>query len=254
MRPAAAVAVLGVALAVGVPTAWSLTRPPASVGASVEEAVGTPSAPSSSPTSSSSAPAASTSRTVPSSSPTASSSPAPVPSSPAAVPALPPAAGIATRDAAPQVAPAPPSPVRLTAPALGVDATVDAVGVDPDGQMTIPAEVDRVGWYRFGPAPGVSGSAVLAGHVDSRTQGLGAMAPLREAAVGDEVQVTDATGGATRWRVVSRELISKQVLPLDRLFSRDGPPRLTLITCGGPFLPEFGSYRDNVVVVAEPIP
>ena len=255
MRPAAATAVLGVALAVGVPTAWSLTRPPATVGAPVEQVVGTPSTPSSFPaTSSSPAPAPSTSRAVPSSSSTPSSSPAPVPPSPAAAPALPPAAGIATRDAAPQVTPAPPAPARLTVPALGVDAAVDAVGVDPDGQMTIPAEVDRVGWYRFGPAPGVPGSAVIAGHVDSRTQGLGAMAPLREASVGDEVQVTDAAGAITRWRVLSRELISKQVLPLELLFSRDGPPRLTLITCGGPFLPEFGSYRDNVVVVAEPIP
>jgi hypothetical protein len=26
-----------------------------------------------------------------------------------------------------------------------------------------------------------------------------------------------------------------------------------LITCGGPFLREFSSYRDNVVVVAEPV-
>ena len=43
------------------------------------------------------------------------------------------------------------------------------------------------------------------------------------------------------------------MLPLDRLFARDGPPRLTLITCGGPFLPEYLSYRDNVVVVAEPL-
>jgi LPXTG-site transpeptidase (sortase) family protein len=139
-------------------------------------------------------------------------------------------------------------------PALGLDAAVDAVGVEPDGQMTVPAEVDRVGWYRFGPTPGDEGSAVIAGHVDSRTQGLGAMAPLREATVGDEVLVTNAAGTATRWRIVSREVISKQVLPLDRLFTRDGPPRLTLITCGGPFLPEFQSYRDNVVVVAEPIP
>jgi sortase (surface protein transpeptidase) len=143
--------------------------------------------------------------------------------------------------------------VRLTAPALGVDSAVDPVGVEPDGQMTIPAEVDRVGWYRFGPAPGDEGSAVIAGHVDDREQGLGAMAPLRDAAVGDEVVVTDAAGTSTRWRVVSREVIEKQVLPLDRLFARTGPPRLTLITCGGPFLPEYRSYRDNVVVVAEPV-
>ena len=119
--------------------------------------------------------------------------------------------------------------------------------------MTLPADVDRMGWYRFGPAPGDDGSAVIAGHVDDREQGLGAMAPLRDAAVGDEVVVSDAAGTSTRWRVVSRELIQKQVLPLDRLFTREGPARLTLITCGGPFLAEFGSYRDNVVVVAEPL-
>jgi sortase (surface protein transpeptidase) len=102
--------------------------------------------------------------------------------------------------------------------------------------------------------PGAPGSAVIAGHVDDRSQGLGALAPLRAAAPGDEVLVTDAAGATSRWRVVSRELITKQALPLDELFRRDGPPRLTLITCGGPFLPEYGSYRDNVVVVAEPIP
>ena len=112
--------------------------------------------------------------------------------------------------------------MRLAVPALGVDTAVDPVGVEPDGQMTLPAEVDRVGWYRFGPAPGADGSAVIAGHVDDREQGLGAMAPLRDAAVGDEVVVTDAAGTATRWRVVSRELIQKQVLPLDRLFAREG--------------------------------
>ncbi len=134
-----------------------------------------------------------------------------------------------------------------------VDAAVDAVGVEADGQMTIPAEVDRVGWYRFGPAPGAPGSAALAGHVDSREQGLGAMAPLREAAVGTEVLLSDRNGTTTRWRVVSRDLMRKQALPLDTLFRRDGAPRLTLLTCGGPFLPELGSYRDNVVVVAEPV-
>jgi sortase (surface protein transpeptidase) len=213
------------ALAVGVPTTWGLTRPPASAGAPVEQVLGS----------------------------------APTPSSPAAAPAdpstsVPASPPVATRNAAPQAPPTRPAPARLTLPALGVDAAVDAVGVEPDGQMTVPAEVDRVGWYRFGPAPGDGGSAVIAGHVDSGTQGLGAMAPLRDAEPGDEVLVTDSTGGATRWRVVSRELISKRELPLDRLFARDGPPRLTLITCGGPFLPEFRSYRDNVVVVAEPLP
>ena len=214
MRPAVATTVLGLALAVAAPTTWSLTRPEATAGAPVEEVLAPPEA----------------AREDPGALPEVTAEPA-TPGAPVQRPA----------------------PVRLAVPALGVDTGVDPVGVEPDGQMTIPAEVDRVGWYRFGPAPGDDGSAVLAGHVDDAEQGLGAMAPLQGAEVGDEVVVTDATGTATRWRVVSRELISKQVLPLDRLFARDGPPRLTLITCGGPFLPEFRSYRDNVVVVAEPV-
>ena len=89
---------------------------------------------------------------------------------------------------------------------------------------------------------------------DDAEQGLGELAPLQDAEPGTEVLVTDAAGATTRWRVVARELLTKQELPLDRLFARDGAPRLVLVTCGGPFLPEYRSYRDNVVVVAEPAP
>ena len=216
MRPAVVLTALGIALAVAAPTAWALTRPEATAGAPVERVLGSPSASSSGP-----------------------------------APAVP---GVTARPAAPTAEARRPPPVRLTLPELGVDAQIDPVGVQADGQMELPADVDRVGWYRFGPAPGADGSAVIAGHVDDRVQGLGAMAPLREAAAGQEVRVTDEAGTTTRWRVLSRELIQKRVLPLDRLFARDGPPRLTLITCGGPFLPEFRSYRDNVVVVAERLP
>ncbi|PRY44417.1 sortase family protein [Geodermatophilus tzadiensis] len=215
MRPAAAGVAVGLALAVGVPTAWELTRPAAAAGAPVEEVLGTP------------APAG---------------PPAPV------------TPQVGVRDAAP----APPAevvaPVRLEVPARGVDAPVDATGVTGDGQMALPGDVDRAGWYRFGPVPGAPGSAVVAGHVDDVEQGLGALAPLREAEPGDEVRVTDAAGAVTRWVVVGRELLDKRALPVDALFRRDGPPRLTLVTCGGPFLPDVGGYRDNVVVVAEPAP
>jgi sortase (surface protein transpeptidase) len=160
---------------------------------------------------------------------------------------------VTTRDAAPTVAPVQPAPVALAVPALDVAAPVDPVGVRDDGQMAIPDDVDRVGWYRFGPAPGSGGSAVLAGHVDGREQGLGELARLREAEVGAEVLVTDTAGGTTRWRVVSRAQIDKRALPVDRLFAREGPPRLVLVTCGGDFLPEHGAYESNVVVVAEPL-
>ena len=226
MRPAAASAVLGLALAVGAPTAWAMTRPEAAVGTSVEQALEAPGS-------------------------TAGAPPAAPPGAPRTPRTLPP---VTVRDASPTVAPAVVPPVRLDLPASGVSAPIDPVGVADDGQMALPDDVSRVGWYRFGPEPGSPGNAVLAGHVDDREQGRGVLFGLRDVVPGDEFVVTDADGQATRWQVVSRELVQKQVLPLDRIFARNGPARLVVVTCGGPFLPEFRSYRDNVVVVAEPVP
>ena len=54
-------------------------------------------------------------------------------------------------------------------------------------------------------------------------------------------------------RVLIRDGSQVHVLPVDRIFARDVPHRLTVVTCGGPFQPALSSYRDNVVVVAEPI-
>ncbi|TYP80641.1 class F sortase [Blastococcus xanthinilyticus] len=217
MRPAAAAVAVGLALAVGAPTAWVVTRPDAAAGPSLEQALPAPAVP------------------------------------PTALPerADPPSVGV--RDASPAAEPGSPPPVRVELPGLGAGAPLDAVGVTDDGQMALPEDVGRVGWYRFGPRPGEAGNAVLAGHVDDAEQGAGALFRLREIAPGDEVTVTDDAGITTRWRVVSRELLHKETLPVETLFARAGPPRLVLITCGGPFLPEYRSYRDNVVVVAEPV-
>jgi hypothetical protein len=54
--------------------------------------------------------------------------------------------------------------------------------------------------------------------------------------------------------VVAREEYDKTKIPLAKYFATDGAPRLTLITCGGPFNEATGHYRDNVVVTAVPAP
>lgn len=174
---------------------------------------------------------------------------APTPSlAPRAAPA------VGRRDAGLVAAPAAVLPVAVAVPALGLGAQVDPVGVQPDGSMTVPADPDRVGWYRFGPAPGAAhGSAVLAGHVDTARDGPGAFAALVDIEVGQDVLVTMDDGAVVTYRVEGRESVVKRELPVDVLFARDGPARLTLITCGGPFQPELRSYRDNLVVTAVPV-
>ncbi|MGN9765873.1 class F sortase [Micromonospora sp. SD12] len=145
-------------------------------------------------------------------------------------------------------------PVRLEIPAIDVTATVNAVGINArTNEFEVPPSVDQIGWYRYGPGLETdAGSVVVAGHVDSATQGKGAFYRLRELDEGDTLTATGSDGEARRYRVVAREEYDKTRIPLDRYFARDGKPRLTLITCGGPFDAKARKYRDNIVVTAVP--
>lgn len=145
-------------------------------------------------------------------------------------------------------------PASIRIPSIDVEAGIDRVGRTPDGEMEIPPDVARAGWYApSGVRPGDSGTAVIAGHVDSRTQGRGAFFALEDLDVGDEIHVEDADGGVTHWQVAARTRYGKEDIPLADIFSRSGPPRLALITCGGAFDATSRSYDANVVVYAEPI-
>lgn len=146
-----------------------------------------------------------------------------------------------------------PEPVRLTVPRVGLEVSLDAVGVAPDGQMEIPEQADRAGWYRHGPAPGDDmGSVVVAAHVDTTT-GPGAFLALTDVSEGDEVVVELADGTSTAYRIVGGEQVAKTDLAVDELFRRDGEPALRLITCTGDWSPRTGHYTDNLVVTAVPL-
>ena len=142
-------------------------------------------------------------------------------------------------------------PRQLRIDAIGVSAPIVPVGVTR-GTAQIPADVDTVGWYRFGGRPGRSGSTVLLAHVSSGTQGPGVFFLLQELAPGDAVIVEMRNGSSAAYRVIARRSYAKEALP-GRLFSGMGPEVLTLVTCGGRFSEASGRYEENVVVYAVPI-
>ncbi|GAA1389542.1 hypothetical protein GCM10009613_28690 [Pseudonocardia kongjuensis] len=143
-------------------------------------------------------------------------------------------------------------PATLELPDRGITAPVEPVGTGPDGGMVVPEQVRHVGWWAPGVLPGgAAGSAVLAGHVDSRTQGVGVLAVLPELADGEPVVVRGPDGRSATFRVVARREYGKYDLPRD-VFRRDGAPQLVLITCGGTFDPVAGGYDSNIVVYAVP--
>lgn len=142
-------------------------------------------------------------------------------------------------------------PSRVRIAAIGVDAPVVPVGLEPNGEMEVPSASD-VGWYELGTKLGSpQGSAVLAAHVDYGGR-KGAFFRLRDLPEGAEIEVTGADGRVLRYVVDARLQVDKAQLPVDELFRTTGPPTLTLITCGGTFDRGARHYRDNIVVRARP--
>ena len=143
-------------------------------------------------------------------------------------------------------------PARVRIPKRGIDASVDGVGVGPDGELLVPALASRVVWYQAGSVPGSSGTALLAGHVDYN--GVeGAFAQLRTLGPGDAIEIEDLAGHIRGFRVTARQLVRKNQLAVAGLTQSKGPSRLALITCGGDFDKLHRSYVDNVVIWAVPV-
>ena len=142
-------------------------------------------------------------------------------------------------------------PVKIKIPGIGVDAPVMQVGREADGSVQVPPLDDRnlAGWYRYGPAPGQRGPAVILGHVDSTT-GISVFYRLRDLHAGDRVYVTLADGTVAGFVVDGLQKVAKDAFPTASVYGKAGYPSLRLITCGGPFDQATGHYVDNIIVYA----
>lgn len=162
--------------------------------------------------------------------------PAPAPAAePAAAPERTPVQGI--------------DPERLRSAAIGVDAPVIDLGLNPDRTLEVPRDFDVTGWWTGGARPGDPGPAVIAGHVDSRT-GPAVFFRLGDLQPGDLVEVADAEGRVVSFVVERLEQHPKEAFPTDAVYGPTPQPTLRLVTCGGDFDRASGHYRDNVIVFA----
>ena len=154
------------------------------------------------------------------------------------------------RRAASQVRPEAPRALRLPD---GTRLPVRAVGTRPDGELAVPDDVRVAGWWQGGARLGDPfGATLVAGHVDSRSQGLGPYAALLAARAGQRVMLRSHH---LRQSFVVRSLRLVPQAPLRRqrwIHSADGHRRLVLVTCAPPYLPSRGGYQKLAVVTAVP--
>ena len=142
-----------------------------------------------------------------------------------------------------------PAPVRIDFPMIHVTSSLDRLGRAADGTVEVPSDWQVAGWYAPGPRPGDPGSAVILGHVDSKS-GPAVFYRLRELDRGDEIRVARADGSTVRFIVERTQQYPKGRFPTDEVYYPTLTPALRLVTCGGAFDPTAGHYRSNIIVFA----
>ena len=124
-------------------------------------------------------------------------------------------------------------PFTMTIKAIGVNTTVEQVGVDQYGNMAIPADPHNVGWYGPGSAPGQHGNAVIDGHLDWYGMPQGPFYRLNTLKAGDEIDIKALDGTTFVFKVTGPASTVPYNSKPSELFRTTGNPTLTLITCGG---------------------
>ena len=146
--------------------------------------------------------------------------------------------------------PAPAPTARLLIPAIGVNAPIESVGVQPNGAMDTPRQSpwSDAGLYTGGPRPGDRGSAVIAGHLDRPGGNPAVFWLLRELHIGDEVQFVDAHDKILRFHVTRIEAYPVQDAPVQVIFGDTTGRFLNLTTCAGDWIPTQHQRTMRVVV------
>ncbi len=148
---------------------------------------------------------------------------------------------------------APGQPARIIIPAIGVNAVIQSVGLSKkgDGAMGIPTNFTDVAWYKYGPLPGMPGSAVIAGHLDGKKTPRAVFFDLEKLKYGDIVEVLDQNGTRFLFQVVGSKTYDQDT-PTNEIFSGDTlKTRLNLITCAGSWMKSKKLYDKRIVVFTE---
>ncbi|GAA2076585.1 class F sortase [Aeromicrobium halocynthiae] len=142
-------------------------------------------------------------------------------------------------------------PARLLIQDIGIDEELIDLGIDEsNGELEVPEDPDRVGWFTGGGKPGEEYPVVMAGHVDSRT-GPAVFARLLELQPGQEFTVETEDGERHTYRIDEvRDVPQNADFPTEDVYGRTETSQIRLITCTGDYDRSVGRYTENRVVFA----
>ena len=123
-------------------------------------------------------------------------------------------------------------PIRLKIPNINVDATIEYVGLEANGEMDVPKDPAAVGWLQSDNRPGDIGSAVIAGHYGVLENGKELVFDnLKKLGKGDKIYVQDEKGATITFVVRENSIYDADADASGVFNSNDGKSHLNLITC-----------------------
>lgn len=136
-------------------------------------------------------------------------------------------------------------PARIIIPSIGINTTIEGVGVNEKGEMAVPSgTTNTVGWFKYGTAPGQVGSAVLDAHV------FAAFAKLKYLRPGADVYVITSQNQILHFIVDEKKTFALSELAPEQLFRATKRPDLNLITCAGSLTADHSTYDHRLIVYA----
>lgn len=146
------------------------------------------------------------------------------------------------------------SPARLVIEAIGLDQSIQPVGLDGERMPIVPNH--NVGWYQYSASPGSGENIVLWGHVLRFRSAPTIPAPfarLHELSEGALITLVDAAGGTHHYTVKHQVLVAPE--RVDYMLPK-GSERLTLISCFGDLVVSDGEVdmTRRLITIAEPVP
>lgn len=139
-------------------------------------------------------------------------------------------------------------PQTLRIPIIDVKTPLVGLALDNAGGIQVPANPNKAGWYSLGTKPGDDGSAVVVGHIDSKT-GPAVFYNLKTLEKGDKIIVDRTNGDKIQFKVAAVNTYLNEKFPARKIYTGSSKQKaLNLVTCGGKYDASKGGYQSNVVV------
>lgn len=139
------------------------------------------------------------------------------------------------------------TPTRLVVPAAQIDAPVETVGVNAQGDIGVPSQASDAAWYTGSVAPGQPGNAILDGHLDWWT-GPAVFWNLGHLHAGDQIKFVRADGSQVTFTDTGEQVLGAGARVPASMLAMTGPATVSLITCAGSWDAGRSEYLQRLIV------